>query len=97
MTELTKDVMLDSIDKRISELYAIYKSLCLNKNEHGVELTRGTAAVRRAQTKRDIQELMLLKQVLMGTSDTFAIPNGAVDCIEGWNKLVSPREHRGKR
>lgn len=51
-------------------------------------INKGTAALRRAQIKRDIQILMLVEQLCLTSKAVFIDDENAVD---GFMKLVEPR------
>lgn len=86
---MDKEYMLFKVRERIKELERRYKIYAQGLNLKGQELIPGTAALKRCETKRSIQILMLIETLLI-TSHAVFIDNE--DAIEGFDKLVEPKE-----
>lgn len=85
---MDKEYMLFKVRERMKELkrrYAIYvQGLGLD----GKELIPATAALKRCETKRNLQILMLVEHLLITSQAVFIDDD---DAIEGFDKLVNPR------
>lgn len=90
---MDKEYMLIKVRQRIQELERRYHIYVTGKNLKGQELIPATAALKRCETKRDIQILVLI-QYLLQTSKAVFIEDE--DAIEAFDKLVEPRERVNK-
>lgn len=92
---MNRDFMLASCKHRLKVLGLRYALACQNKNDKGEEITKGAATLIRAQTKRDIQILTLLQQLLLKCTELYIEDQ---DAIDGFMKLCEPKErHRCKQ
>lgn len=85
---MNKEYMLIAIRRRIAFLEKAYTAACNNKTIDGRELTPNGAGSKRAKLKKDIQLLILLRELL------FKYNGGLIedeDACEAFDKLVEPR------
>lgn len=80
---MDREYILFKCRKRIEELREKYFTYCKERT-----VKKNTAALRRAQIKRDIQVLMLIEQLCLTSRAVFIEDE---DAIDGFMKLVEPR------
>lgn len=86
---MDKEYMLFKVRERIKELERRYKIYVQGLNLKGAELIPGTAALKRCETKRSIQILTLIEYLLLTSNSVFIEDE---DALEGFEKLVNPKE-----
>lgn len=91
---MDKEYVLFTIRARIEELKNRYKMLCHGKDEQGNVLkNKGSAAVTRSQTKRDLNYCYLVEELITGTPGKLTILTD--EAMEGLERLMEPCErHR---
>ena len=89
-----KEYVSKKVADRIAELKRRYYMYCQGVDESGRELSDRVSAVARANTRRDMEILALVEELIGFTSDfTLSDVAGA-----GYEKLVEPMErHRVRR
>ena len=90
---MTKEYMLELVDVRIAVLDRRYTNACNNMDDKGEQaLSKGSAAAVRTQSKRDIQLLLLVKELLTGYKGGCDLSE---DALDGFYRIVEPVErHR---
>ena len=93
---MTKAILTELTDKRIRLLESRYMQASENKDSRGKDIRKATATVLRARIKRDLQLLMLIKE-LLGHCEDFTLR--CEDAYDGFIKLVEPfeRYHEPKK
>lgn len=86
---MDKEYMLFKVRERIRELERRYKIYATGKNLKGKELIPATAALKRCETKRNLQILILIECLLLTSQAVFIEDENA---LEGFDKLVEPKE-----
>lgn len=93
---MNKEYMLELVRTRIAELEKRYKLACSCKDDNGNDITQGAASAIRTLSKKDLQILMIMEQLLFFTYKDFFLDDD--DLIEGFHRLVEPKERfRNKR
>ena len=90
---MTREYMLELVDVRIAVLDRRYTNACNNMDDVGEHaLSKGSAAAVRTQSKRDIQLLLLVKELLIGCKGDCDLSE---DALDGFYRIVEPVErHR---
>ena len=85
------------IKARFKLLERRYGLACGNYDDQGKEISKSLAAIIRAQTKRDMQLLMLTEYCIIETGSDFFLEIGTEE-YNGFMRLVEPLERfRNKR